>query len=89
MHLYNPANRSIDDSILCYELAACFLVTVAVTAHLFQIYADLFCHYIGTTNLMGGENNNVNSEAVEWSFILSSMRTIQPLETNNNIIGGT
>eukprot|EP00985_Skeletonema_marinoi_P029786 scaffold29057_cov190-Skeletonema_marinoi.AAC.1 len=29
------------------------------------------------------------TEEVECSFVLSSMRTIQPLETNNNNIGGT
>ena len=28
------------------------------------------------------------TEAVECSFVLTSMRTIQPLETNNNNIGG-
>ena len=60
MHLYIPTNRSIEDSMLWYERAACFLVRVTVTARLFQIDSSLFCHYIGTTNLMWGDNNNVN-----------------------------
>ena len=80
-------------------------------ARLFRIDASLFFHYIGTTTVVGGENNNFKRvrivyscnealsghvlcipsviEAVECSYILSSMRTIQTLETNSNIIGGT